>query len=133
MPSKDKCYNQVVRALQKANWHVPPEPHSIYVPGKRSPLLADIRAVQNEKTIIIVEVKCFADNIFHELYTAIGQYLLYRSILKQAGSTLPLYLAVPVSAYKDIFSTIAQSVVEEIRMKLLVVDMTKEEIVQWIE
>jgi hypothetical protein len=59
MPALDSCHLQVVRSLEKAGWKVSPVPHAIRVPGRRNPLLADMRAVLDQSEIIVVEVKCF--------------------------------------------------------------------------
>jgi hypothetical protein len=84
MPALDSCHPQVVRALEKAGWNVSPVPHAIRVPGRRYPLLADMRANRDEASIIVVEVKCFLDDPIAELYVAIGQYMIYRSLLRQS-------------------------------------------------
>ena len=133
MPSSDRCLPQIKRALEKAGWFVAAEPHLIYVPGKRNPLLADIHATRGLNTVIIAEVKCFHDNLFNELYTAIGQYLVYRALLREINDTTPLYLAIPSHAYHGIFEIAGRFVVKEVKINLLVVNTEKEEIEQWVE
>jgi len=80
-----------------------------------------------------VEIKCFADDDVAELYVAIGQYLVYRDLLKQSPTKPPLYLAVPTHAYYGIFRDAGMGVVNEAQIKLLVVDIEHEVIEQWIE
>jgi hypothetical protein len=133
MPSRDRCQIHVENALKKEDWQVSPRPQSIYIPGRRNPLLADIRASRSDVEIIIAEVKCFEDNLVNELYTSIGQWLVYRSLLDLAGDPTPLYLAIPVVAYHGIFKLIAMPVIARTGIKLLVVDMNSEEIAQWID
>jgi hypothetical protein len=64
MPQLDQCYDQVVRALQKAGWEVGEYPYILPIPGRR-PLQIDIYARRtansHPQVIIIVEVKCFGD------------------------------------------------------------------------
>lgn len=81
-----------------------------------------------------MEVKCFPDGSADtsELYTALGQYLIYRGILEQQQINLDLYLAVPVEAYEDVFSRMALKSIEMNRVKIVVVDMEREVIVQWL-
>jgi hypothetical protein len=133
MPALDACHSQVVHALEKAGWTVSPVPHAIRIPGRRYPLLADMRANRGQDEIIIVEVKCFLDDPIGELYTAIGQYMVYRNLLRQSPSKPPLYLAVPSYAYRGIFNEIGMAVVNEAQIKLLVVEMDQEVIEQWLE
>jgi hypothetical protein len=102
-------------------------------------LLIDIyaRLYQNGqvRTAIIVEAKCFDDIRIelNELYTAIGQYVVYRSLLKERQVTAPLYLAVPKHAYEGIFQQIARDVTHELGIKTIVVDIDNEVVEQWLE
>lgn len=123
MPVYDSCEPQIVRALEKAGWTVTPGPHLIYVPGRRNPLMADIHAQRGDNHMIIAEVKCFTDKQLDELYTSIGQYLVYRSMLKRERSTTPLYLAIPQDVYETLFMSLAMDVVRETGIKLLVVNI----------
>jgi len=54
-------------------------------------------------------------------------------LLRQSSSQAPLYLAVPNVAYHGIFKDMGMAVVNEIAMKLIVVDMKREVIEQWLE
>ena len=132
MPALDSCHVQVVHALENAGWTVSPVPHAIRIPGRRYPLLADLRASRDQEAIIVVEVKCFLDDPIAELYTAIGQYMVYRSLLRQTPSNFPLYLAVPDYAYRGIFNEIGMAIVHEAQIKLIVVNMDNEVIEQWL-
>lgn len=138
MPALDQCHEQIVRALEKAGWHVGEGPYTLPVPGRR-PLYIDIYAQRHEgarqQTIIIVEAKCFADITaeLNDLYTALGQYLIYRSLLQQRGITDDLYLAVPTHAFEGVIQQVATSVITEIRVKMIVVDLEGEVIEQWLK
>ena len=110
-----------------------PVPHAIRAPGRRYPLLADMRAQRDSDEIIVVEVKCFVDDEVTELYTAIGQYMIYRNLLKQSPSNLHVYLAIPSDAYYGIFRDIAMGVVSEAQIRLIVVDLENEVIERWLE
>ncbi len=133
MPPFDSCHPQVVHALEKAGWTVSPVPHAIRAPGRRYPLLADQKAQRDEDKIIVVEVKCFVDDEVTELYTAIGQYMIYRNLLRQSPSNLPVYMAIPTDAYYGIFRDMAMGVINEAQIKLIVVDLDNEVIEQWLE
>ena len=106
--------------------------------GKRK-IHIDIEASRpangRRQQMLLVEVKCFPDpeNTTRELYTALGQYLIYRTILHDRGIAAALYLAVPAAVFETIFDTIVRRVTTAYAIKLLVVDLDAEVITQWIE
>lgn len=137
MPTLDSCHPQVVRALQNAGWIVAPVPAFIRA-GERT-VFIDILAERSgngaEASVLLVEVKCFADSktTTTDLYTAIGQYLVYRAMLERASVTTPLYLAVPDHAYTELFDTVIQEVVNTCKIRIVTVNLKTETISQWIE
>jgi XisH protein len=137
MPMLDQCHEQVVRALQKDGWTVRPTP--FYTGFDRRKVFIDIQALQQKngsaQGIVVVEVKCFLDphNITTDFYTAIGQYLVYRTILRQTQNAMPLYLAVSEIIFQTVFDETAHLILNESKIKVLVVDMNREKIVRWIE
>lgn len=138
MPQLDHCHDQVVRALQKVGWDVGENPYILPVEGRRRPLQIDIYAHRtmnsHPEMIIIVEVKCFGDerSELNDLYTAIGQYIVYRNLLRQRNITDDLYLAIPLHAYEGVFRQVATPIMDEIQLKMIVVNLDKEEIEQWL-
>lgn len=136
MPVHDLCEPQVINALRKAGWSVQ---KSLYLQGGRFKMLVDLvaqrSAIDATEQIIIVEVKCFseASAYLDELYRAIGQYVMYRTALQLQNLQMPLYLSVPAKVYRDLFSdVIVAAVVQEVSIHLLVIDIDREEIMQWI-
>ena len=68
-----------------------------------------------------------------ELERAIGQYVLYRRILREDEPERKLYIAVEEETYNGIFSEpIAHWIVTDEQINLIVFDAAKEEITQWI-
>jgi hypothetical protein len=64
---------------------------------------------------------------------AIGQYILYRLYLAQVFPEAVVYLAVSQEIYRSFFSKEAiQFAVQELDIKLLVFDIEKEVIIEWI-
>lgn len=137
MPALDQCHEQIVRALEKAGWHVQPKPFTFAI-AKGHTLQIDIEAERHDEdnfqTIIIVEVKCFPSNRAdtEELYSAIGQYLVYKSLLIPRGQAEQLYLAIPENAYRGVFQRMGMAAVREYGVKMIVVDVESEEIVEWL-
>jgi hypothetical protein len=137
MPLLDSCHEQVVNALRKASWTVADAQFFLRADGFT--FFMDIQAELNNgsvQQIIIVEVKCFSDERSDqdELYRAVGQYLLYRSVLQLKAPHLPLYLAVPSRVYERLFrKTIVQNLVTASEIRLIIIDIDREEIVQWVD
>jgi len=133
----DRCHDQIVNALKKAGWET--DAHSPYFRLPNMFVNPDIRAVQRNgsiEQIIIVEIKCFADtnNDLDELYRAIGQYLIYRNVLKIKKLGYKLYLAVPTEVYERFFhQDVVRQTTREAQIKMLVVDIVREEVMQWLD
>jgi hypothetical protein len=134
MPVPDKCHQQVVHALEKQGWTVSPNPYSLDTPLNY--LYVDIEAWRSsEESVIVVEVKCFPDGTsdMTSLYNAIGQYVVYRSLLRKRKKNRRIYLAVPSGVYQGLFQQLELDIVNELDIDMIVVDMEHEEVEQWIE
>ncbi len=136
MPAIDECQPQMIRALAKEGWLVTHQPFAIRI-SKTEGVYADLRLQhhQYQQTIIVVEVKCFPEtrSLLDEFYHAVGQYLFYRQVLAQKNINIPLFLAIPTHAYEKLSNRpIMASVINEIHVKIVVVDLDDEEIVLWI-
>ena len=138
MPAIDQCEPQIIRALEKSGWKVTHNPFAIKIErNKAGYIFADLRLehdTENEH-IIIVEVKCFDSSrtILEEFYHAVGQCVVYRNALANNDITTAVYLALPTIAYETFFQKqLIQSVVNDIQLQLIVIDLEKEEVVQWI-
>ncbi|MCC7450459.1 MAG: hypothetical protein IT324_23775 [Anaerolineae bacterium] len=137
MPAIDSCEPPILRALQKDGWHVRIKPYAIHSGKHLTFADASLERVTEDRIehIVVVEVKCFNDPQadLPELYTAIGQYLFYRSALLLIGNPPPLYLAVPTRAYARLTSdSVIMAVLQDARIKLIIIDLETEEVVQWI-
>ena len=134
MPQLDSCHPQVVHALEKAGWDVSGDPYSLDT--TLNVLFVDIEAWRTDgNPIIVVEVKCFREGTsdMTSLYNAIGQYLVYRSLLSRLRKNRVLYMALPANIYHGKFQFFGMPLVNELQINLIVVDLDKEEIEQWIE
>lgn len=83
---------------------------------------------------IAIEIKQFkGQSQVTDLEQAIGQYLLYKILLNQVAPDRDLYLAISETTYNDIFSEpIGQLAIAEIPLKLLIINIEHQEIIQWI-
>lgn len=135
MPAKDRYHDIVKHALEKDGWLIIQEQYVLKTGRRR--LLVDLQAENQTRLItILVEVKGLDSSASEvtELADAIGKYVLYETILAEEGINLPLYLAIPLSAYNGIMSeSIGITIRQKLKMRLIVVDLEQEEIVRWID
>src|SRR5437879_11801758 len=102
MPAKDTYHDVMRSALIKDGWTITDDPFRL-VWGERD-FYVDLgaeRVVAAEKAgkRIAVEVKCFVSaSPMHDLEVALGQFLLYRSILEEQEPGRALFLALPREA-----------------------------------
>lgn len=134
MPAKDRLHDNVVHALEKADWKIVREQFGIALESRT--IWIDLRAQkEQENLVILVEVKDFdrTGSPVHYLANALGQYLLYRSALILTDDPTPLYMALPISSYNRIMTEdIGQDVIQRYDLRLIVFNPLTEEIVQWI-
>jgi glucose-6-phosphate 1-dehydrogenase len=138
MPAIDNCHQQLANSLMKQDWKIDPKPLVLQIPSTTRQVFVDIvarRQLTNiEQEIIILEVKCFSEqrSQLEHLYVALGQYQVYEKILRARNMAEYLYLAIPLHAYHGIFKEIGSAIAKEKNIKLLVFDIDKEEIVEWL-
>jgi XisH protein len=160
MPSKDAIHLLIKQALIKDGWEITDDPYVISY-GERF-LFIDLGAVSDalgdgvreasqreafrrnrtgqfigarrEGQQIAVEIKSFRGrSAIADLEQAIGQYSLYRLLLRQIDEARELYLAVTSTTFEEIFSEpIGELVIRELSIKLIIVDVKTIEVVQWI-
>ncbi|MBI5667759.1 MAG: hypothetical protein HZC41_07100 [Chloroflexi bacterium] len=137
MSRLDYCHLQIVHALEKDRWKVNPIPLEIETPERT--IHVDIEASRHVKgtqqRVLMAEVKCFPDRkkTTRELYEAVGQYIIYRAVLAEINTNVPLYLALPVEVYTTVFDSTARRAVRDNMIKLPIVNLELERIVEWIE
>lgn len=137
MPAKDKFHEIVINALQQQGWTITHDPYHIdlgfvdfYINLGAERLIGATR--DGEK--IAVEIKTFLGaSTISEFHTAIGQFINYRIALEEEDADRLLYLAVPLDIYKRFFKyTFIQTVIRRNQIPLLVYDIEKQEVSQWI-
>lgn len=136
MSAKDIFHEAVKRGLQKEGWVITHDP--LVVKFAKDKMLVDlgaekILAAERGTEKIAVEIKSFlGDSELFEYHAALGQFLNYRLALRIREPERVLFLAVPVSTYRSLFSRdFAQTSVQEYQVKLIVYDPKVEVIVQW--
>ena len=67
------------------------------------------------------------------VWRALGQFINYRTALRSEDPERILYLAVPSVIYNDFFYLpFTQTVVSENQLRIIIYDVDKEEIVEWL-
>ncbi len=134
----DIFHETVRRALHTDGWTITHDP--LIIPFGDTKLYVDfgaerLLAAEKAGCKIAVEVKSFLSRSpVRDLENALGQYLLYQSVLQRREADRLLYLAVPSNAAEGVLSSaLGQAALEDYHLRLLVFDPDKEQIAQWIE
>ena len=136
MPAKDTYHDAVRNALVKDGWTITADPFRL-VWGKRD-FYVDLgaeRVVAAEKAgqRIAVEVKSFLGaSQMRDLELALGQFLLYRSILEEQEPARVLFLAIPDEPAEILDEPVGQLLIAKHLIQAVVFDPQKEEILRWI-
>ena len=91
-------------------------------------------AAEKDSQKIAIEIKSFVGkSSIDDLEKALDQYILYYDLLARFQPEITLYLAIHQEAYVDVFEDpIGQVLLENKRLKLLVLDEIQEVILKWI-
>jgi len=136
MPAKDVYHDAVRKALVKDGWTITEDPYRLTW-GERD-FYVDLgaeRVLAAEKggNCIAVEVKSFiGSSPMHDLELALGQFLLYRSILEEQDPDRVLFLAIPNEPAEILNEPVGQLLIAKHVIKAIVFDPNKEEILRWI-
>src|SRR5207302_9445844 len=132
MPAKDTYHDALCNALVKDGWKITDDPFRLvwgerdfYVDLGAERLLAAEKAGKR----IAVEVKSFLSaSQMHDLELALGQFLLYRSILEEQELDRVLFLAIPDEPAEILDEPVGQLLVAKHLIQAVVFDPKREEI-----
>jgi hypothetical protein len=137
MPAKDIYHNEVKNALLKDGWTITADPY--FIKYEDAELYADLAAekpiaAQRQGQKIVVEIKSFVGrSLMYDFHGALGQYMVYRNLIQLTEPEYKLYLAIDDLVYKNFFQRKSiQLITNENKLLLIVVEMEKEEILQWV-
>jgi hypothetical protein len=137
MAQLDKIHNAVKKALVKDDWTITADPYEIRFKDIR--VYADLAAerpftAERNGEKIVVEAKSFVGrSSVSEFEKALGQYNLYLSFLEETLPEYKLFLAISDKIKDKFFNKIAiRHVIKRFALRLIVIDLEKEEIVEWI-
>jgi hypothetical protein len=136
MPAFDQCHDQVVRAFENDGWTLIKSPLRVWNTVRSVFIDAQFERGHNgtREHMLLVEIKCFNDPNRQQtdLYTAIGQYLIYRAMLRSQNIPMRLYLSVPSASLKTQFDSAVMDVMQRHDIQLVIVSLETERIEQWI-
>jgi len=137
MPARDIYHNTVKQALVKDGWTITHDPYHLKWGAKD--LYVDlgaeqILAAEKAQRKIAVEIKSFIGlSEMDDLEKAVGQYVVYNTVLAKVEPDRDLYLGVNEEIYADLFEEpIGQLLLARIPIRLLVFDPKTEVICRWI-
>ncbi|MFM7277536.1 MAG: element excision factor XisH family protein [Microcystis aeruginosa] len=114
--------------------------HPYKIKYKDAELFADLAAekpmaAERNGRKIVVEIKSFlSPSPMRDFEIALGQYILYRNLISLTEPEYQIYLAIKDSIYENFFQRESiQAIVKINQLLLLVVEMEKEKILQWID
>ena len=135
--AKDFYHEIVKRALEKDGWLITHDPFVLKY--KDLTVFADLGAEKifisdGIESKIIVEVKVFGSKSkTTEFEKAKGQYDVYLFAMRKNKVERPLFLAISTEIYETVFLRPSiQEIVEKEEINLLIFEVEKEEVVQWI-
>ncbi|HZS87740.1 MAG TPA: element excision factor XisH family protein [Chloroflexota bacterium] len=137
MPARDIYHAAVKAALIRDGRTITDENYVIWIGRQRVfiDLEAErmvIAAEQGDKKIA-VEVKSFVGaSAVADLRDAVGQYVMYRSVLRRADPERVPYLAIDAETAQTVFAEpLAEYLVDDEQVHLLIVSIDVERILAW--
>jgi predicted ATP-binding protein involved in virulence len=137
MARKDLYHDVVRHALEKDGWIITDDPLDLST-GEVE-LFADLGAerviaAERNSEKIAIEIKSFVgQSPVSEFHKALGQYENYRTSLEEVEPDRAIFLAIPMSAWKDFFQRpFVQKVIVKNKIELIIFDSKNETILQWI-
>lgn len=148
MPQRDTIHEIVKQAVIKDGWIITEADDPYVISYGQRFLFVDLGAskfannsiqgslvgAEKNNSRIAIEIKDFrAKSLIKDLEQAIGQYVLYRLLLEQIDPGREVYLAITDTVYEDFFSEpIGELVINELPLKMIIVNSQRVEITKWI-
>jgi hypothetical protein len=137
MPARDIYHHTVKQALIKDGWEITHDPlrlqwgtKDMYVDLGAEALVA----AEQQGRKIAVEIKSFlGPSEIEDLRNALGQFILYRTIIETTEPDRELYLAVREATYLALFEEpVGQLLIQQQHLRIIVFHPEQEEVIRWI-
>jgi hypothetical protein len=148
VPPRDTIHEIVRHAVIKNGWIITEADDPYVISYGQRFLFVDLGASKSannsmqgnligaskDNSRIAIEIKDFkAKSLIKDLEQAIGQYVLYRLLLDKIDPEREVYLAITDTLYEDFFSEpIGELVINELPLKMIIVNLERVEITKWI-
>ncbi len=136
MSAKDRIHLAVKHALIKDGWTITHDPLTLEY--EEVQVFVDLGAerviaAEREGEKIAVEVKSFlGPSLIRDVELALGQYVLYLSLLRKTEPERKLFLAISHLTYDSLFQGKAiQELLSDNQISFLVVNVIVEEVQEW--
>ena len=137
MPQRDIYHDAVKNALIKDGWTITHDPYRLPLDEGNVfvDLGAETLAAEQAGRKIAVEIKSFlGKSPVADLEQALGQYILYRTLLLEHEPGRDVFLALPQEAWSGVLSrSQMRGVLAANGVKLLIFERVQEEIIEWSE
>jgi hypothetical protein len=138
MPARNIHHDAVVEALVADGWVITDDP--LYIAYGGHGLFVDLGVarslVQAEKggERRAVEIQSFiGPSAVNDFHRAVGQCLIYRTVLAETDPGVPLYLAISQKTFLDTFDdAFGRLILDRLIRQAVVFDTATRRIVQWI-
>jgi hypothetical protein len=137
MSAIDRCEPETIRAFEKDGWTIRERPFVIRMTPKQF-FFADVSFEKNVngrgENIIVVEIKCFSNPMsdMDEFYRAVGQYIVYRTVMLLNNIAGRIYLSIPKDAYERFVRLpLFAEALRSAHISYVIIDLEQEEIVAW--
>jgi hypothetical protein len=136
MAAKDIYHDDVRDALIKDAWTITDDPLRLRW-GKKDYYVdlgaEQVIAAEKPGRRIAVEIKSFVGpSIVDDVEKALGQFLIYRSILRRRQPERGLFLAIPKDIARLFDEPLGKLLLEDYDLQLVVFDSKKREIIRWL-
>lgn len=136
MSARDIYHADVRSALAKDGWTITDDPLRLRW-GKKDYYVdlgaEEFIAAEKPGRRIAVEIKSFlGPSVVDDMEKALGQYLIYRSIMRRRQPGRELFLAAPKSIAKVFDEPLGQLLLEDYDLRVVVFHPKKQEIIRWL-
>jgi hypothetical protein len=138
MPARDSFHEAVKNALIRDGWTITHDPLRIkiglmdmYIDLGAERMLA----AEKQGRKIAIEIKSFLGvSALHDLYLAVGQFMVYHRAMKLDQPDRKLFLAVPAEVESSFFSLpFVQDMLTEYKIPIIAFDPDLEVLTRWRE
>ena len=137
MSARDTFHQTVKTALEKDRWLITHDPYPLQAGSFNLAIdlgAETVIAAEREGRKIAVEIKSFlGPSKISQFYSALGQFITYRTASEKQEKERSLYLAVSTDIYeKFLITPFIQKLISDNQLYLIIFQIQEEEIERWL-